>query len=79
MPFKMMQNVEHFLKAAERYGIKEPFLAQDLVRRQNIKLVIDTLHELAALASAKGFPIALKKFAQSDTSKEKESENEESN
>lgn len=49
MPFKMMQNVSHFLKAAEKYGVKGLFLAQDLVRKENYRVVIETIHELAEI------------------------------
>lgn len=47
LPFKMMENVTLFLKAAEHYGVSGLFLPNDLVNKANIGHVISCLHAVA--------------------------------
>ena len=48
MAFKMMENIESFLKAAENYGCKKIDLFQvvDLYERQNMTQVVNGIYAL---------------------------------
>lgn len=53
MAFKMMENIENFLKAAENYGCKKIDLFQvvDLYERQNMTQVVNGIYALGRVVS----------------------------
>lgn len=51
MAFKMMENVNSFLKAAKNYGLQSQFTPDDLVNRKNMNQVFAALRELADVVS----------------------------
>ncbi|XP_061163993.1 myophilin-like [Saccostrea echinata] len=57
MAFKMMENIENFLKAAEAYGCKKIDLFQvvDLYERQNMTQVVNGVYALGRLTQKNGF------------------------
>ncbi|XP_022327690.1 muscle-specific protein 20-like [Crassostrea virginica] len=57
MAFKMMENIESFLKAAENYGCKKIDLFQvvDLYERQNMTQVVNGIYALGRVTQKNGF------------------------
>ncbi|XP_048773520.1 myophilin-like [Ostrea edulis] len=57
MAFKMMENIESFLKAAQDYGCREIDLFQvvDLYERQNMTQVVNGIFALGRLTQKNGF------------------------
>lgn len=53
MAFKMMENIENFLKAAENYGCKkiDIFQVVDLYERQNMTQVVNGIYALGRVVS----------------------------
>lgn len=45
--FKMMQNVETFVKAMEGYGVKSLFTPTELINKTNMMNVVMSLQDLA--------------------------------
>jgi len=56
-PFKQRENIELFLKACEKYGLKSQDLFQvnDLFENKNLYMVVDCLYGLGGLAQKKSF------------------------
>jgi len=56
-PFKQRENIELFLKSAEKYGLKSQDLFQvnDLFENKNLYMVVDCLHALGGLAQKKSY------------------------
>jgi hypothetical protein len=57
MRFKMMENVEAFVKACKQLGVRDQILfdAPDLCDRRNLMKVVTCIHTLADIASDLGF------------------------
>jgi len=56
-PFKQRENIELFLKACEKYGLKSQDLFQvnDLFENKNLYMVVDCLYGLGGLAQKKSY------------------------
>uniref|UniRef100_A0A6B2G2D8 Transgelin n=1 Tax=Myxobolus squamalis TaxID=59785 RepID=A0A6B2G2D8_MYXSQ len=56
-PFKQMENIEHFLRAATEYGLNpsELFQTVDLYKQQNMVQVLITIMALGRKSQANGF------------------------
>lgn len=57
MAFKMMENIENFLRAAENYGCKkiDIFQVVDLYERQNMTQVVNGIYALGRVTQKNGF------------------------
>ncbi|XP_064477344.1 calponin-1-like [Ornithodoros turicata] len=56
-PFKQRENLEVFLRACEKYGLKshDLFQVNDLYERKNLYMVVNCMFALGGLAQKKGF------------------------
>lgn len=59
MAFKMMENIENFLRAAENYGCKkiDIFQVVDLYERQNMTQVVNGIYALGRVVSLGTFKV----------------------
>ena len=57
MPFRQMENIAAYAKAARLYGVPEPdmFVTVDLFEGKNLPAVVQNLHSLGRVAQQRGF------------------------
>jgi hypothetical protein len=71
MPFRQMENINHFLTAIEKWGVPkfELFMTVDLYENKNIMQVIDCMFAVSRTAAKLGYqgPILGPKLAESRT------------